>query len=118
MKIYVRATSDLDKYILSEKDILLGKTPAKQYIWFDGDSQVAKLNIFDWWDGLNVEDLEVNPKYRGQRLSYQLLDYATKELGVKNLAVAKDNKIAKHVYDKYGFKVTDEDDDYYYMSIG
>lgn len=117
MKLYIKSTSGLDSYTLSEKDIMLGKTPAKQYLWFDGDTQVAKLDTFDWWDGLNIEDLEINPKYRGQRLSYKLLDFATKELGAKNLAVAKDNDIAKHVYDKYGFKVTEEDEDYYYMSL-
>jgi len=117
MKRYIRSTSGLDNYTLSEKDIMLGDTPAKQFIWYDGDKQVAKLDVFDWWDGLNIEDLEVKPEYRGSGLSYDLLDFATKELGAKNLAVAKDNDIAKHVYDKYGFKVTEEDKDYYYMSI-
>lgn len=117
MKIYIKATSGLDNYTLSEKDIMLGDTPARQFIWSDKDKQVAKLNVFDWWDGLNIEDLEINPDYRGKGLSYKLLDFATKKLGAKNLAVAKDNTIAKHVYDKYGFEVTDEDNDYYYMSI-
>lgn len=118
VKKAIHSSTDITQLDLMEKDIKLGNTPAKQYTWYNRDTWVAKFDTFDWWDGLNVEDLEVNPKYRGQGLSYQLLDYATKELGVKNLAVAKDNKIAKHVYDKYGFKVTDEDDDYYYMSIG
>ena len=117
MKMYIRSTSGLDNYTLSEKDIMLGDTPAKQFIWSDGDKTVAKLDVFDWWDGLNIEDLEVKPEYRGSGLSYDLLDFATKELGAKNLAVAKDNDIAKHVYDKYGFKVTEEDEDYYYMSL-
>lgn len=117
MKIYVCAKTGLKNYTVTEKDIMLGKTPAKEYIWYDGDTQVAQLHIFDWWDGLNIEDLEINPEYRGQGLSYKLLDFATEELRAKNLTVAKDNTIAKHVYDKYGFKVTDEDNDYYYMSI-
>ena len=118
MKIYVKTSTNLDNYDLSEKDIKLGDTPAKEYLWYDGDNLVAKLHTFDWWDGLNIEDLKVEPKYRGQRLSYDLLDFATKELGAKNLAVAKDNDIAKHVYNKYGFKVTEEDNNYYYMSYG
>lgn len=58
----------------------------------------------------------VYPKYRKQGLSYQVLDYATKTVGCKNLAVSKSNKIAKHTYDKYGFKTTEQDSDYYYMS--
>ena len=79
MKIYIRASqTNLSQYDLKEKDIKLGDTPAKEHIWYDGDKKVAKLHIFDWWDGLNIEDLEVDPKYRGQGLSYELLDYATK----------------------------------------
>ena len=62
-------------------------------------------------------NLEINEKYRGLGLSYQLLDYATKICGARNLAVKKDNTIAKHIYDKYGFHVTEEDDEYYYMSL-
>ena len=33
------------------------------------------------------------------------------------ITVKKTNTIAKHVYDKYGFQITDEDDKYYYMSL-
>ncbi len=112
MKILASAS-----YRLKTSNITLGNTPATQYMWYDGDTWVARLNTFDWWDGLNIEDLEINPDYRGKGLSYKLLDFATKKLGAKNLAVSKDNTIAKHVYDKYGFEVTDEDNDYYYMSI-
>lgn len=118
VKKAIHSSTDISDYNVVEKDIKLGNTPAKEYLWFDGDNKVAQLHVFDWWDGLNIEDLEISPEYRGQGLSYKLLDFATKELGAKNLAVAKDNKIAKHTYDKYGFKVTDEDEDYYYMSVG
>lgn len=79
--------------------------------------QVAEFKIWDWWDGKNVSDLEITEKYRGLGLSYQLLDYATKTLKANNLAVKKDNVIAKYVYDKYGFSTADEDDEYYYMSL-
>ena len=79
--------------------------------------RVAEFKIWDWWDGKNVSDLEIAEKYRGLGLSYQLLDYATKTLEANNLAVKKDNVIAKYVYDKYGFSTADEDDEYYYMSL-
>lgn len=82
----------------------------------NGD-KVAEFKTWDWWDGKNVSDLEIDKKYRGLGLSYQLLDYATKKCGVKNLAVRKNNTIAKHVYDKYGFEITEEDDDMYYMTL-
>ena len=100
------------------KQVMLGKTPSIQYIWRTNNGDiVAEFKIWDWWDGKNVSDLEISENYRGLGLSYQLLDYATKRCCARNLAVKKDNTIAKHVYDKYGFLVTDEDDEYYYMSL-
>lgn len=105
---------------LTTKDILLGTTPATSYEWvtLSGDP-IARFHTFDWWDGRYIEDLFIYPPYRGHGLSYDLLDYAVRELGVTNLSVEKNNIIAKHIYDKYGFKVIDEDDAgiYYYMSI-
>ena len=103
---------------VTTKQVMLGKTPSIQYTWHtkNGDI-VAKFKIWDWWDGKNISDLEISEKYRGLGLSYQLLDYATKRCGAINLAVEKSNTIAKYVYDKYGFQVTDENDLYYYMSL-
>ena len=103
---------------VTTKQMMLGKTPSIQYTWHtkNGDI-VAKFKIWDWWDGKNISDLEISENYRGLGLSYQLLDYATKRCGARNLAVNKNNTIAKYVYDKYGFLVTDEDDEYYYMSL-
>ena len=104
---------------MTTKQVMLGKTPSIQYKWHTKNGNcVAEFKIWDWWDGKNISDLEINEKYRGLGLSYQLLDYATKRCGAKNLAVKKSNIIAKHVYDKYGFQVTDEDNAYYYMSLG
>ena len=103
---------------VTTKQMMLGKTPSIQYIWRTNNGDiVAEFKIWDWWDGKNVSDLEISEKYRGLGLSYQLLDYATKRCGARNLAVNKSNTIAKHVYDKYGFQVTEEDDEYYYMSL-
>ena len=113
-----RLIKDLESLDMKKKNVMLGKTPAVQYNWKDKNGDpVAEFKVWDWWDGKNVSDLEINEKYRGLGLSYELLDYATKNLGVKNLAVNKTNTIAKHVYDKYGFEVTEEDDDLYYMSL-
>lgn len=108
----------LDNFDTKTSNVMLGETPAKKYEWFDKTNQVvAEFKIWDWWDGINVSDLEINKKYRGNKLSYQLLDFAVKKCGARNLAVNKNNYIAKHVYDKYGFEITDEDDTMYYMSI-
>lgn len=109
---------DLRDLSMTIKHVMLGKTPSTQYTWHtDNGDIVAEFKIWSWWDGKNVSDLEINEKYRGLGLSYQLLDYATKHCGARNLAVKKTNTIAKHVYDKYGFQVTEEDDEYYYMYL-
>ena len=108
----------LSSFALTTKKVMLGKTPSTQYIWKNSEGKkVAEFKIWEWWDGKNVSDLEISKSYRGNKLSYQLLDYATKKCGAKNLAVKKTNKIAKHVYDKYGFKVTDTDDTHIYMTL-
>lgn len=53
-----------------------------------------------------INNFEVTPEYRGQGLSKDLLDFAVKTKGADHLWVNDDNKIAKHVYTKYGFKPT------------
>ena len=110
---------ELNNLNMTAEQVMLWKTPSIQYKWptTKGD-YVAEFKIWDWWDGTNISDLEISENYKGLGLSYQLLDYATKKCGAKNLAVKKSNIIAKHVYDKYGFQVTDEDNEYYYMSLG
>lgn len=108
----------IEDFRLKKRNVMLGDTPSTQFMWVDphGDI-VAEFKIWNWRDGINVSDLEVNPKYRGLGLSYQLLDYATTKCGAINLAVNKNNDVAKHVYDKYGFKIVDEDQDMYYMTL-
>lgn len=115
----IEIIKELRNLSITTKQVMLGKTPSIQYKWYTkkGD-YVAEFKIWDWWDGTNISDLEISENYKGLGLSYQLLDYATKKCGAKNLAVKKSNIIAKHVYDKYGFQVTDEDNEYYYMSLG
>ena len=109
---------ELKNLNMTTKHVMLRETPSTQYTLHtkNGDT-VAEFKIWDWWNGKNISDLEINEKYRGLGLSYQLLDYATKRCGARNLAVKKNNTIAKHIYDKYGFHVTEEDDECYYMSL-
>lgn len=111
-------TIKLSNFKMSIKEIDLFGIPAIQYKWTDDKgSLVAKFTTFKWWDGKNIENLKVYAGYRKNGLSYQLLDYAVHELNCKCLAVDKDNEIAKHVYDKYGFKVVAQDKNKYYMQI-
>ena len=64
-----------------------------------------------------IVSLEITKDYRGYGLSKQILDYATKTMNCKYLSVNKNNKIAKKIYDDYGFKVYHESDTMYYMTI-
>lgn len=115
---FLTDAKELRNLNMTTQPVVLGKTPSIQYKWHTKNgNHVAEFKIWDWWDGKNISDLEISENYKGLGLSYQLLDYATKRCGAKNLAVKKSNIIAKHVYDKYGFQVTEEDDEYYYMSL-
>lgn len=53
-----------------------------------------------------INNLEVTPAYRGTGLSTQLLDYAVTKKHADHLWVDEDNTIARHLYEKYGFKYT------------
>lgn len=74
-------------------------------MWLDDKNPVAVVmvrkesEIYTW-----ITSIDIFPRYRGYGLSYQVLDYATKKMGANCLTVAKDNEIAKKVYDKYGFR--------------
>lgn len=56
-------------------------------------------------------------KYKGHKLSNQLLDFAIKNMKCSYLSVNKNNKLAKSIYDKYGFKVYYDDKSMNYMKI-
>ena len=63
-----------------------------------------------------IDCLEVDPKYRGNKLSHQLLDVACKEFGATDLRVHKDNTKAINIFKKYGFTEYDSKDNYLYMT--
>lgn len=86
------------------------------FIWHDGDELVATVRIRDLECAKWICGVYVSPKYRKQGLCYALLDVATM-FGGRVLSVYKTNKIAKHAYEKYGFKVFDENDKFYYLKL-
>lgn len=63
-----------------------------------------------------IDCLEVDPKYRGNKLSHQLLDVACKEFGATDLRVRKGNDKAIGIFKKYGFVEYDTKDNYLYMT--
>jgi ribosomal protein S18 acetylase RimI-like enzyme len=76
--------------------------------FFDMTKLVAYVCCNKEKDGLIwITALEILPEYRGAGLARQLLDYCVKK-GATALGVAKDNEIAIHIYESYGFKKSKE----------
>ena len=90
------------------------------YMWMNGDKLVCYVGSCQYNDDHTkwIVSLEVTPEYRGHGLSKQILDYCVKTMKCKYLSVNKNNKVAKHIYDDYGFKVYQEDKSMYYMCYG
>ena len=53
---------------------------------------------------------------RKQGFAKALLDVAT-VLGGTRLSVRRKNQKAIHIYEKYGFKIVDENDEVYFMKL-
>jgi ribosomal protein S18 acetylase RimI-like enzyme len=89
------------------------------YIWFDSDELVSMVGSCEYTDDKTkwIVSLEITKNYKGYGLSKQILDYAVKNMNCKYLSVNKNNEIAKKVYDNYGFKVYQESETMYYMTI-
>lgn len=90
------------------------------YMWMNQDNKlVCYVGSCEYTDDHTkwIVSLEILPEYKGHGLSKQILDFATKTMNCKYLSVNKDNKLAKSIYDKYGFKVYTTDDNMYYMTI-
>ena len=104
--------SIVDEY-KSEVKLLRHADPKdKGYAWIDKDDNLVAYCTVD--DSKSKDDhiwitaIEVYKQYQGYGLSKQLLDVAVKELKGDALSVAVDNKVAKNIYDKYGFKTSKE----------
>ena len=90
------------------------------YMWMNKDNKlVCYVGSCEYTDDHTkwIVSLEILPEYKGHGLSKQILDFATKTMHCKYLSVNKDNKLAKSIYDKYGFKIYYTDDNMYYMTI-
>lgn len=89
------------------------------YMWFDNKNLVAQVGSCEYLDDGTkwIVSLDIMKDYKGHGLSKQILDFATKTMKCKYLSVDKNNKLAKMIYDQYGFKVYYEDDKMYYMTL-
>lgn len=70
------------------------------YAWLDGKELVCYVTVDkEGW----ITSLEVTPNYQGYGISEELIKYAI-QLGGTRLSVFDDNYVAKHTYEKCGFK--------------
>ena len=90
------------------------------YVWFDNDKLVCMVGSCEYTDDHSkyIVSLEVTKDYKGYGLSKQILRFAVNTMKCTKLSVNKNNKIAKKVYDDFGFKVFHEDENMYYMEYG
>lgn len=112
-KIKIRADI-IKKYPLKLKHI---RENNDGYVFIDNGDLVAVISVEKKNDDIWITALEIFDKYKGNGLSYKLLDVATKELKATKLSVNKRNDIAISLYKKYGFKIYDETPHMYFMSI-
>ena len=89
------------------------------YMWLDNNKLVCHVGSCEYNDDHTkwIVSLEILPKYKGHGLSKQILDFAVKKMKCRYLSVNKSNKLAKYIYDQYGFKVYQEDKNMYYMVL-
>ena len=89
------------------------------YMWLDEENLVCHVGSCEYLDDHTkwIVSLEITKNYKGHGLSKQLIDYAVKNMKCKYLSVDKSNKLAKMIYDEYGFKVYQEDKSMYYMTL-
>lgn len=78
------------------------------YAWFQNTKLVATVGSFYEYGHRWIINLIVAPEYQGNGLSYQLIDFAVKNLNCDALFVTKEHDAAKHIYLKYGFKIFEE----------
>lgn len=89
------------------------------YMWLSGRELACNVGTCEYLDDGTkwIVSLEVNREYQGHGLSKQILNFAVKQLNCKYLSVNKNNKLAKKIYDDYGFKVYEQDENMYYMTL-
>lgn len=68
-------------------------------------------------DKVWIDTLEVVKKFRGKKLSFQLLDVAVRKFHATDLKVHIDNKKAIGIFKTYGFKTYDKKNNWLYMTL-
>ena len=110
----------LDKYEeqydqLKKVDRNVEKLRGCMYFW---KNELAAFISTDLRSGkVWIETLEVVKKFRGKKLSHQLLDVAVRKFHATDLKVNKDNDKAISIFKTYGFKTYDKKNQWLYMTL-
>jgi ribosomal protein S18 acetylase RimI-like enzyme len=116
VKITPQSINEFKKQYRQLSHIRTNKDTFGYFYSIDGKLQ-AMVNTEDKDGEIWIQGIELFGDSKGKGLSKYLLDLAVMDLGATHLSVNKKNSIAKHLYDKYGFEVYDEDDTMYYMRV-
>lgn len=95
------------------------KEHSKGYLFIDSDSNFVCILAIEEKDSdeIWIQALEIDKKYKGRGLSYQLIDIAINKFKAKYLSVNKNNELALNIYKKKKFKIYDSTDKMYFMKI-
>jgi len=81
----------------------------KKIEYIENEKAIAVLDYSLIYDRIEIDNIIVNEEYRNKKIGTKLLEYIIKlseEQGLSNitLEVRKSNAIARHLYEKMGFK--------------
>lgn len=63
-------------------------------------------------DEIWLNHFAIREDYRGKGYGQKVLQFFIEQYGVNTLTCAITNKAARHIYEKYGFKVAEETNDF------
>ena len=80
--------------VYKEFDILLGEEVI-------GSAEIK-------YPDMTLNNFNIQPQYRGKGYGQEAIRQFVEDFGITNLWVSPENEIAKHIYEKNGFKVDDK----------
>lgn len=97
------------------------------YIWYTKWKDKYNMNFIFWVDSHDdlvafviiykkngISDLQaffISKQFRGYGLGNQILQYLISTYQIKMLGVAKDNEVARNLYEKFGFRITSDSEE-------
>ena len=103
----------INKSVLSEfENLIIQVTKNKNNLklkFFDNRVKIGKANLCNDWDGSKntfLYNFEIKEELCGQGYGTKIMRFLISECKIKALNVTKDNKVAIKLYEKFGFRIT------------